>query len=123
MTTTTRLFSIFLLLGVTTSCLVSNRAYRRNPAIVPKAAVLDPSLPRYDLAYLEFDDMGEFWTIGDLRHFETNTSASQLAQAMELIEKRKEAGDVVVITFIHGWHNNASHYDHWSIRGLAWRTH
>jgi hypothetical protein len=111
MTTATRLLSIFLLLGVSTSCLVSNRVYRRNPAIVPKAGTLDPSLPRYDLAYLEFDDMGEFWTIGDLRHFETNTSASQLAQALELIEKRKESSDVVVVTFIHGWHNNASPYD------------
>ena len=112
----TRLLIVFLFLLAGTSCLVPNKAYRRDQPVVPKATVpgpssLVPSSPNYDLAYLEFDDMGEFWTIGDLQHFESNPAAAQLSQVLQLIAKRKETGDVVVITFIHGWHNNASPYD------------
>jgi hypothetical protein len=112
----TRLFIAFLFLFAGTSCLVPNKAYRRGQSVVPKATVPSSpspgaSSPSYDLAYLEFDDMGEFWTIGDLQHFESNPSAAQLSQVLQLIQKRKETGDVVVITFIHGWHNNASPYD------------
>ena len=111
MTTETKLLGIFLLLSISTSCLVPNKAYRVNQPVVPKGTDHAASSPNYDLAYLEFDDMGEFWTIGDLQHFETNPSAAQLSQVLRLIEKRKQTGDVVVITFIHGWHNNASSYD------------
>lgn len=109
MTAATRVFGLFLLLA-TTACLVPNKAYRRPPqSVVPAAA--DTSSPNYDLAYLEFDDMGEFWTIGDLHRFEANPAASQLEEALQLIETRKKTRDVVVLTFIHGWHNNASPYD------------
>jgi hypothetical protein len=74
-----------------------------------RAAAGLPGAAQYDLAYLEFDDMGELWTIGDPGDFKSSTS--QLAQTLRLIEKRKESADIVVITFIHGWHNNASKYD------------
>src|SRR5712664_3105905 len=106
-----RTLSILFLLVVSTSCIVPNTAYRRSQAIVPRVASADPSQPQYDLAYLEFDDMGEFWTIGDLDRFQTAPATSQLSQALELISRRKQTSDVVVITFIHGWHNNASKYD------------
>src|SRR3954463_14777865 len=107
---TSGVLCILFLLVVGTSC-ISNQAYRRSLSLMPKALTADVAQPQYDLAYLEFDDMGEFWTIGDLNHFETATAASQLSQVLELIRRRKETGDVVVITFIHGWHNNASKYD------------
>lgn len=106
-----RVLGIVFLLMVSLSCFVPNKSYRRGQSIVPRTASVDPSKPQYDLAYLEFDDMGEFWTVGDLDRFETAPGASQLSQALELINQRKQTGDVVVITFIHGWHNNASKHD------------
>jgi hypothetical protein len=99
---------LVLLLGC-----VPNRAYRLGtekkqlPTIVLRG---DPgSEVKYDIAYIEFDDMGEYWTIGQLgRH---DRATSQLEQAVALITKRKEAGPVAVVAFIHGWKNNASAYD------------
>jgi hypothetical protein len=68
--------------------------------------------PKYDLAYIEFDDMGEYWTIGKLGapHAEAN---SQVEAAVDLIaeRRRRTAKPVAVIAFIHGWKNNASEYD------------
>lgn len=110
MKSTSGMLSILSLLMIGTSC-VANRPYRRDQSLVPKAPSINESQPQYDLAYLEFDDMGEFWTIGDLNQFETAPSTSQLSQVLDLINRRKQTGDVVVITFIHGWHNNASKYD------------
>ncbi|HWW98638.1 MAG TPA: hypothetical protein VNY74_13115 [Edaphobacter sp.] len=64
----------------------------------------------YDLAYIEFDDMGEFWTIGNLGTSHANAN-SQLEAAVDLIEERKRTMPVAVVAFIHGWKNNASEYD------------
>jgi hypothetical protein len=106
--------------AIACSSCVANKVYRwgkaEPPAIVPANPGADPAAPKYDLGYLEFDDMGEFWTIGDLPHFQNQPNASQLSQVLELIKQRKEEantekGNLVVIAFIHGWHNNASQYD------------
>jgi hypothetical protein len=67
------------------------------------------------LAHIEFDDMGEMWSIGNLQHG-VRERHSQLESALAVIEKaQKEATvehrELIVITYVHGWHNNASPYD------------
>ncbi len=80
---------------------------------------------RFHLAFIEFDDMGELWSIGNLNPEKAPTQGggkapangkSQLENALEVIKAAKqeaEASDrpLDVVTFIHGWHNNASPYD------------
>jgi hypothetical protein len=71
------------------------------------------------LSYIEFDDMGEFWSIGDLNapdQRQSSVGQSQLENAVSVIRRAKkqaeqEQAELVVITFIHGWHNNASGFD------------
>jgi len=68
---------------------------------------------RFYLAYIEFDDMGELWSIGDLVH---PKGTSQLDNALDVIARAKEKANSTgkpldVVTFIHGWHNNATAYD------------
>jgi hypothetical protein len=120
---------------------VRNRSYRRGTE-VPQKTELPPSIEplpssvtdcsnlrpyecvhtpsgyqpqHFYLAHIEFDDMGELWSINDTPNG-TGTSRSQLNSALTLIQKaQKEATEkgvpLVVITFVHGWHNNASPYD------------
>lgn len=94
----------------------------RSNAETPLSCKRHPSTgTAYDLAYVEFDDMGEFWTIGNLNYCppgrETvprciNSNNTQLDHAIELIDQRKkESRPVTVITFIHGWKNNSSQHD------------
>lgn len=59
--------------------------------------------------------MGELWSIGDLRQ-QAQSPESQLNTALATINKAQEIANretraVVVIAFVHGWHNNASAYD------------
>lgn len=57
-----------------------------------------PKAPYY-LAFIEFDDFGEFYDPG------------QLTRALRIIQNAKASsptGNAKVITFIHGWKNNAS---------------
>ncbi len=63
----------------------------------------------YDLAIMEYDEEGEPWTIGNLCNSSLPEN-SQLATAVALIKMRKQdkTRPVFVITFIHGWKNNAS---------------
>jgi hypothetical protein len=71
------------------------------------------------LAYIEFDDMGEFWSIGNLTSTvqeHPGNGKSQLDNALAVVSKAKQEAklrgtDLVVIAFVHGWHNNASRYD------------
>ena len=75
----------------------------------------DYQAQHFYLAHIEFDDMGEFWSIGDLRQGPRN-SESQLDIALATIGRAQELAktqgrSVVVITFVHGWHNNSSAYD------------
>lgn len=131
-----------LLLLLLTSC-VANKPYRvsdyhprgqppelnysdQHPDVVCKAGQALPlcdsdSSQLYDLAYVEFDDMGKFWTIGNLHYCPAqdeleakcfNSGNTQMEHAVDLItQRKKEAAPVTVITFIHGWRNNASPYD------------
>ena len=53
--------------------------------------------PNYSLAFVEFDDMGEMW------------DSTQLTRALDVIDRANESPDgAVLMTFIHGWQNNAS---------------
>lgn len=120
------------------SC-VANRSYRRGDVyktqFPPSVDPISPSvkgcseLPEYEcvempggkepqhfyLAHIEFDDMGELWSIGDLRP-EPTAKPAQLENALAVIGKAQKEADqkslpLVVITFVHGWHNNASERD------------
>jgi len=79
------------------------------PSVTERDGSAEKTSEPFDLAFIEFDDMGEFWTIGNLKKTPLKDN-SQLEESLELIKMRKkESGDkVVVITFIHGWRNNAS---------------
>ena len=124
---------------------VANRSYRRASEMIPNqlASSIDPSNPsesdcselntpcvsigkegvkpqHFYLSYIEFDDMGELWSIGDLNTSTgprpSSVKQSQLELAVSTIRRAKSQAErlhteLVVISFIHGWHNNASQYD------------
>lgn len=128
----------FVFIGLLCGC-VGNQSYRRSDVLTKKhqsPPSVDPidrqecgTLPAYQcvqtsngkeaqhfyLAHIEFDDMGEMWSIGNLSH-DQGKSQSQLATALATIDKAQEAArdahrEVVVIAYVHGWHNNSSPYD------------
>jgi hypothetical protein len=95
-----------------TTCTTASEA-----CIPAGSAGLQPQ--RFYLSYIEFDDMGELWSIGDLNANDTKPAPekqSQLETAILTIRTAKEKAaslgtELVVVAFIHGWHNNASDYD------------
>jgi hypothetical protein len=91
------------------TCPQTRKAIQEPPETSAYTKDSEVSGAAYDLAFIEFDDMGEFWTIGNLCD-STLRENSQLAKAVALIKMRKEnkTRPVFVITFIHGWKNNAS---------------
>jgi hypothetical protein len=113
--------SILPLLLCLVGC-VPNRPYRTQVVPLP-AEITQPSPPPsqyrdqkpgivlrtddkgFDLAYIEFDDMGEYWTIGDLSAKAKAVDNSQTTRTVQLIQTREQFMDtrpVAVITFIHG---------------------
>ena len=75
-----------------TAC-VANKQWRKPVSVFKPIPVESP----YTLAFIEFDDMGEFW------------DRKQMRDALEaIVETKKENGPVIVVTFVHGWKNNAS---------------
>jgi hypothetical protein len=127
-------FTILIASWTLSGC-VANRSYRRGGEVQPPelprsvdgtqpseadcsaspAAPLGTQPPHYYLAHIEFDDMGELWSIGSLKGKDGNAQ-SQLDKALEVIRTaQKLANDdkreLVVIAFVHGWHNNSSKYD------------
>jgi hypothetical protein len=74
------------------------------------------------LAFVEFDDAGEFWSIGDQRWDRPQDGKknrwprSQIENAVETVNAGRVVAQAanrqfIVLTFVHGWHNNASRYD------------
>lgn len=71
---------------------------------------------KFSLAYIEFDDSGELWSIGDERDYKAGDIPypdSQLERAVNLVKGKKEEAikehrQLIVLTFVHGWQNNAS---------------
>jgi hypothetical protein len=97
---------------------------RPNPVVScpgPKEGCVERDHPEtFSLAYVEFDDAGELWSIGNQRADRLVTGPtwpqSQLVQAIALVDdQKKEAAkqgrELLVLTFVHGWHNNASQGD------------
>ena len=76
----------------------------------------------FSLAFVEFDDAGELWSIGDQRWDRPQDGEknewpkSQLENAVEVVNARRADAQakqrpLLVLTFVHGWHNDASPYD------------
>jgi hypothetical protein len=94
-----------------------SKCYGAVPCVRTLDRHLDPQ--RFYLSYVEFDDMGELWSIGDLHGIKDrpqNAHPSQLEQAVSMISSAKEEAkqakaELIVVTFVHGWKNNASDYD------------
>jgi hypothetical protein len=87
-----RRLSLLVALLSLTAC-VPNKQFRKSVSVFPPV----PGDSPYTLAFVEFDDMGEFW------------DRTQLNRALQAItEAKKEKGQVIVVTFVHGWKNNAS---------------
>ncbi|HEY6489468.1 MAG: hypothetical protein WCC26_22085 [Terracidiphilus sp.] len=100
-------------------CHVALQSYRvQHPAIevspppIAPAAVAAATSPAKDcvdpkspicLAFIEVDDMGELFDKGEL-----DTALRIIRQANDLANAEPGQSDPVVITFIHGWKNNAS---------------
>ncbi len=73
------------------------------PAVnLPEKDCVDPKSP-ICLAFIEVDDMGELFDKGEL-----DTALRIIRQANDLANTEPGQSDPVVITFIHGWKNNAS---------------
>jgi hypothetical protein len=70
-------------------------------SVVEVSAITDKVNPACDpfktpcMAFLEFDEMGEMW------------DPAQLGVALRLIEKAKTHPHPIIVTFTHGWKNNA----------------
>lgn len=67
------------------------QAYRSNSAANPNRSVTPG--PGYEVAFIEFGEQGSY------------QDPSQLERALELIKKTSRP---LVITYVHGWHNNAA---------------
>lgn len=92
-------------------CLVPNEAHRKGLKAVidvPRSGAPkdDPNCDATKqpcLAFIEFDEMGEFHDPGGVG------APSQLDRALELIKRTREKNPkLVVITFLHGWKNNSA---------------
>jgi hypothetical protein len=91
------------------SCHVKNQLYNRTP----KSII---SVPHSEdgkdcdlkttacLAFIEFDDMGEFW-----ERDKSPGEPLQLTAALDLMRRAKKADTQapIIVTFTHGWKNNA----------------
>jgi hypothetical protein len=84
-----RLVQAVVCLGLLASC-TEHTIYRNHP---PYAIALPGDV---GLSVIEFDDHGEFW------------DRSQLDYALGKIGAAQAAHGAIVITFMHGWDNNAS---------------
>ncbi len=101
------------------SCHVPLQSYRvQHPAIevpppsiapveaastkLPEKDCVDPRSP-ICLAFIEIDDMGELFDKGEL-----DTTLHLIRQANDLAKTEPGQSDPIVITFVHGWKNNAS---------------
>ncbi|MEK6300015.1 MAG: hypothetical protein AABO41_04780 [Acidobacteriota bacterium] len=86
--------NVLLILLLSLTACVPNRSFRQSVSVYPPI----PGESPYTLAFIEFDDMGEFW------------DRTQLNRALQSINDAKARGNgqVIVVTFVHGWKNNAS---------------
>jgi hypothetical protein len=83
---------------------------------------VDGHTQHFSLAFVEFDDAGELWSIGDQRWDRpkngepTKWPKSQLENAVQIVQASRNFAQannrqLLVLTFVHGWHNDASPHD------------
>jgi hypothetical protein len=84
-----RILAAALLAGLLAAC-TQHTIYRSRP---PYSIAMGKGI---GLSVIEFDDHGEFW------------DRQQLAYALGKIGAAQAAGGAIVVTFMHGWNNNAS---------------
>lgn len=53
----------------------------------------------FDLAFVEFDQQGDFW------------DRNQLRDASNAIKGAARQGNILLVEYVHGWHNNAKEFD------------
>jgi hypothetical protein len=82
------LITVVALLVLTGSC-TPNRQYRLHEAATEHHPDGKAS---YDLAYVEFDEQGDFW------------DRDQLARAVALVKQTRKP---LLVVYVHGWQNNA----------------
>jgi pimeloyl-ACP methyl ester carboxylesterase len=80
---------LLALLGLAAGCL-PNKQYRVGPAAIERHPAGNGG---YDLAYVEFDEQGDFW------------DREQLARAVSLIKATRKP---LLVVYVHGWQNNAN---------------
>src|SRR5262245_21578571 len=87
--------SIKLAIGVCAALLVmvGCTSYRHCQWRKGEQALLQES--QYSLAFIEMDDEGWMW------------NRSQVEGAMQLIRRKADERNTVVVTFVHGWHHSA----------------
>lgn len=83
-------------LATLTAC-VGNKMYNPEPEQYLQTLVSDDGIHTYDLAIIEFDDEGMWW------------DRQQLEDTAALLQQRSDEhpDGLFVITFVHGWKNNA----------------
>src|SRR3954462_3599460 len=81
---------VFTLAFAWTGC-TGNVQYRVGDAAVEHHEVDDGH--HYDLAYVEFDEQGDFW------------DRDQLKRAVDLVQSKSRP---LLVVYVHGWQNNAS---------------
>ena len=72
---------------------------RLPPSVEPRKLGQD-----YDLAFVEFDEHGDFWDRDQLR----DASRAIKATAHEADARN---GNILLLEYVHGWHNNAQDHD------------
>ena len=85
--------TVILAAFILTSC-ISNKPFR-----LGSRSIMPPTPhANFSLAFIEFDDMGEFW------------ERPQLEKAVDELVSARQRGpnQALVVVFIHGWKNNAS---------------
>lgn len=124
----TMILPVAILLAGLAGCRVPLQSYRvQHPAIEvapssdPPASVTAAKLPEKDcttasspicLAFIEVPDMGELFSKGEL-----DTALRLIRQANDLAKSTPGQSDPIVITFVHGWKNNAS-VDNGNVKGF-----
>jgi hypothetical protein len=78
--------TVFALFGCT-----GNTQYRKGDAAVEPRSAAEGR--QYDLAYVEFDEQGDFW------------DRDQLGRAVDVIQHTSKP---LLVVYVHGWQNNAS---------------
>jgi len=82
------------LLSLAAAGCLPNAPYRLRDAAVESRSSEEKR--DYDLAYIEFDEQGDFW------------DRDQLRRAVDLVKQVPQEKKPLLVLYVHGWQNNAS---------------